>query len=420
MRRFLYTVLFVACSLFASGQSIRHIGAAEGLNNPTVYSIVQDDWGFVWIGTRDGLYKYNEGLARSFPFLDSTDFRRSNNVQSLLVTQDSVLLIGLQLGGIMGVDLESLRPIPDSKIPQLPREISIISLHQDSEGTIWAGSSGSGIFQLRPGSEKWKRFVSDEYAEDLKFIFDFEDQGDTLWIATSGDHLLYYLKSQKSVYALEANKSVSSFRKSVDVSGGRVIFSVEGTGVFELSGDVFYELAIPTKGTQRDAIFYEGNVWISTDGYGVYQWNGSAIQHFTKQDPTSGIITDQFYGIYEVYDALWLGTYNGGVAQFPVNNSAVSLLPKPKKFVASSIQSAISMVSDNDLWVGFDGDGLVRYRESPAGWQPTTFDNPYLPDVVTSLEFYQDELWIGSLGQGLFVMDTSGTIKEQFLAYSQS
>ncbi|MDG1312828.1 MAG: two-component regulator propeller domain-containing protein, partial [Schleiferiaceae bacterium] len=419
MRSFLYTVLFVACSLFASGQSIRHIGAAEGLNNPTVYSIVQDDWGFVWIGTRDGLYKYNEGRARSFPFLDSTNFRRSNNVQSLLVTQDSVLLIGLQLGGIMGVDLESLRPISDSKIPQLPREVSIISLHQDSEGTIWAGSSGSGIFQLRQGSENWERFVSNEYAEDLKFIFDFEDQGDTLWIATSGDHLLYYLKAQSSVHAVEANKSVSSFRKSVDVSGGKVIFSVEGTGVFELSGGVFYQLAIPTKGTQRDAIFYEGNVWISTDGYGVYQWNGSTVQHFTKQDPTSGIITDQFYGIYEVYDELWLGTYNGGVAQFPVNSSAVSLLPKPKKFVASSIQSAISMVSDNDLWVGFDGDGLVRYRETESGWQPITFDNPLLPDVVTSLEFYQDELWIGSLGQGLFVMDTSGTIKEHFLAYSQ-
>jgi ligand-binding sensor domain-containing protein len=260
----------------------------------------------------------------------------------------------------MGVDLESLRPIPDNKIPQLPREVSIISLHQDSEGTIWAGSSGSGIFQLRLGSEEWERFVSDEYAADLKFIFDFEDQGDTLWIATSGDHLLYYLKSQTSVYALEANKSVSSFRKSVDVSGGRVIFSVEGTGVFELIGNEFYELVIPTKGTQRDAIFYEGNVWISTDGYGVYEWNGSTVQHFTKQDPTSGIITDQFYGIYKVYDELWLGTYNGGIAQFPVNSSAVALLPKPKKFVASSIQSAISMVSDNDLWVGYDGDVLVR------------------------------------------------------------
>ena len=88
MRSFLFTLLLVTGSLFLRGQSARHVGAAEGLNNPTVYSIVQDDWGFVWIGTRDGLYKYNEGRARSFPFLDSTDFRRSNNVQSLLVTQD--------------------------------------------------------------------------------------------------------------------------------------------------------------------------------------------------------------------------------------------------------------------------------------------------------------------------------------------
>lgn len=420
MRSLFSIVLFLLCSVFAQGQTVRHIGAAEGLNNPTVYSVVQDNWGFVWVGTRDGLYKYNEGRARSFPFLDSTDFRRSNNVQSLLVTEDSVLLIGLQLGGIMGVDLKSLRPIPDAKIPQLPREISIISLHQDNEGIIWAGSSGSGIFLLKPGSDQWERFVSDTYAADLKFIFDFEDQGDTLWIATSGDHLLYYLKSQMAVHSLEANNSVSSFRKSVDVAGGSVLFSVEGTGIFELSGDEFLQLDIPTKGTQRDVRYHDGAIWISTDGYGVYRWNGREVKHFTKQDPTSGIITDQFYGIYEVYDGIWLGTYNGGIAQFPVQSSTVSLLPKPENFVASSIQSAISMVSSDDLWVGFDGDGLVRYKETQEGWQPTKFDNPNLPDVVTSLEFYKEELWVGSLGQGLFVMDTAGQIKEQFLAYSQS
>ena len=62
----------------------------------------------------------------------------------------------------------------------------------------------------------------------------------------------------------------------------------------------------------------------------------------------------------------------------------------------------------------------MRYKETQEGWQPTKFDNPNLPDVVTSLEFYNEELWVGSLGQGLFVMDTTGQIKEQFLAFSQS
>ncbi|MBT7659603.1 MAG: hypothetical protein HN571_04940, partial [Bacteroidetes bacterium] len=72
MHRRLLLILLILTSFGLRGQSIRHISSAEGLNNPTVYSIVQDPWGFVWIGTRDGLYKYNEGRAASFSFLDST------------------------------------------------------------------------------------------------------------------------------------------------------------------------------------------------------------------------------------------------------------------------------------------------------------------------------------------------------------
>ena len=108
-------------------------------------------------------------------------------------------------------------------------------------------------------------------------------------------------------------------------------------------------------GTQRDAIINGDGLLISTDGSGVYKWDGTTTLHYTKQDPRSGIITDQFYGIYEVYDSYWLGTFNGGVAQFSTQNEAVERLPKPKEFIASSIQSAISMVSDKHLWVGFYG-----------------------------------------------------------------
>lgn len=420
MHRRLLLILLILTSFGLRGQSIRHISSAEGLNNPTVYSIVQDPWGFVWIGTRDGLYKYNEGRAASFSFLDSTVNRRSNNVQSLLVTKDSTLIIGLQLGGIVGVDLKVLRPINDSLLPQLPRNISVISLHQDNEGTLWAGSSGLGAFQLKAGSKSWERLQSQDFNEDLKFIFDFADQGDTLWVATSGDHLLYYLKSEQRIESYNVNTSVSSFRKTVDVSGGRVIYSVEGTGVFERIGERFEKLNIEFDGTQRDAIIDGDGLLISTDGSGVYKWDGTTTHHYTKQDPRSGIITDQFYGIYEVYDSYWLGTFNGGVAQFSTQNEAVERLPKPKEFIASSIQSAISMVSDKHLWVGFDGEGLVKYSRGASGFLPQTFSNDALPEVITSLAFYKDELWVGSLGEGLFVIDTLGTIKERFLAFSPS
>src|SRR6056300_1458946 len=104
MRRLIILFLFVL-SLSGFSQEARLIDANQGLNNPTVYDVVQDPWGFAWIGTRDGLYRYNEGRAMNVSFLDSTQERRSNNVQSLLVTSDSLLYIGLQLGGLVTMDL---------------------------------------------------------------------------------------------------------------------------------------------------------------------------------------------------------------------------------------------------------------------------------------------------------------------------
>ena len=111
MHRGIWLIVFVLVVSGLSGQTFSSIDGSLGLNHPTVYDIEQDPWGFVWIGTRDGLYKFNEGRANQVSFLDSTNFRRSNNVQSLLVSQDSILYIGLQLGGLMGYDLSSSSPV---------------------------------------------------------------------------------------------------------------------------------------------------------------------------------------------------------------------------------------------------------------------------------------------------------------------
>ena len=123
MRREIWSIVFVLVVSGLSGQTFSSIDGSMGLNHPTVYDIEQDPWGFVWIGTRDGLYKFNEGRANQVSFLDSTDLRRSNNVQSLLVSQDSTLYIGLQLGGLMGYDLSTISIIADDKIPQLPKDL---------------------------------------------------------------------------------------------------------------------------------------------------------------------------------------------------------------------------------------------------------------------------------------------------------
>ena len=100
MRREIWSIVFVLVVSGLSGQTFSSIDGSMGLNHPTVYDIEQDPWGFVWIGTRDGLYKFNEGRANQVSFLDSTDFVRLNNVQSLLVSQDSTTYSTWRANGI--------------------------------------------------------------------------------------------------------------------------------------------------------------------------------------------------------------------------------------------------------------------------------------------------------------------------------
>ncbi len=412
-------MLFVL-SLSSFGQEARLIDASQGLNNPTVYDIVQDPWGFIWIGTRDGLYRYNEGKATNISFLDSTTERRSNNVQSLLVSQDSILYIGLQLGGIVSVDLSNLSARPDKKCPQLPANYSIISLYETRDGTIWAGTSGNGSYFLRPGADRWQQLIGKIHGADIAFCFDFAEQGDTLWMATTGSKLLYVLQSNNTILSALVNGEVSSFRKSVDVRGGDVVFGVEDQGLFRLnttSGAFERDATLDPIGP-RDVHFDGEDLWVSTDGEGLYKTTGGRIEHYSKYQPQLGFASDQFYGIYDISDQLWLGTFNSGITVLPKSERIVKTLPKHEDFAYSGLQSSIALLEDDGLWVGYDGDGLVRYNTDAEKVTVSRVDPAVLPDVVTSLVTYGDELWVGSLSEGLFVLDDKGDLKRRFLASS--
>ena len=419
MRRLLTLLLFVLC-LSGFGQEARLIDASQGLNNPTVYDIVQDPWGFIWIGTRDGLYRYNEGKATNISFLDSTTERRSNNVQSLLVSQDSILYIGLQLGGIVSIDLSNLSARPDKKCPQLPANYSILSLYETSDGTIWAGTSGIGSYFLRPGADRWQQLTSKLHGLDISFCFDFAEQGDTLWMATTGSKLLYVIQSNNTILSALVNGEVSSFRKSVDVRGGDVVFGVEDQGLFRLntaSGAFERDATLDPIGP-RDVHFDGDDLWVSTDGEGLYRETNGRIDHYSKYQPQLGFASDQFYGIYDISDQLWLGTFNSGITLLPKSERVVRTLTKHEDFAYSGLQSSIALLEQDGLWVGYDGDGLVRYNTNDEKVTVSRIDPSVLPDVVTSLATYGDELWVGSLSEGLFVLDGQGNLKRRFLASS--
>ncbi|MDC1022360.1 two-component regulator propeller domain-containing protein, partial [Schleiferiaceae bacterium] len=398
-------------------QEVKIIASQNGLMSSNVNAIVQDDLGFVWLGTKDGLYRYNEGRATRMEFQE--DQQGSNNIKSLHVTSSHKLLIGLNQGGLVEFDLQYQKASKFPNLPEIPLDITINSIVEDSFGTLWLGTLSKGIWTYSDRSEQWEQLTYPNHPENIASCFDLAQQGDTMWLATNGDELLYYLYSNDSVFSLTTSVSFSSFRKSVDVYHNKVVFGVENIGAIEFYDNSEYLHSYPC----RDVVYFEGNLWISTDGDGIWSWNGLDYRHYTKDNPYLGAVTDQYYSFAEVENTLWVGTYNGGAAVFNASNSIIQSIPLPQQSNFGTIHSAISFSRlNNEVYVGYDGDGFYKFqndRMHPFFSASSDYKNP---EVVTSV--MMDELdssaWLGTYAQGLWHYSSEGDLLAHYMPYEET
>lgn len=416
IRRILF-IAFVLLSKSVFGQEVKIIASQNGLMSSNVNAIVQDDLGFVWLGTKDGLYRYNEGRATRIEFQE--DQQGSNNIKSLHVTSTHKLLIGLNLGGLVEFDLQYHKTAQIPQLPKISEDITINSIVEDSFGTLWLGTLSKGIWTYSDRSEQWKQLTYANHPENIASCFDFAQQGDTMWLATNGDELLYYLYSNDSVFSLETSVSFSSFRKSVDVYQNKVVFGIENIGAIEFYNNTEYLHSYPC----RDVVYFQGNLWISTDGDGIWSWDGLEYRHYTKHNPYLGTITDQYYSFAEVENTLWVGTYNGGVAVFNASNSIIQSIPLPQQLNFGTIHSAISLSRlNNEVYVGYDGDGFYKFQNDRL--HPFINDSSVQthPKVITSvmMDDLDSSAWLGTYSQGLWHYSSEGEVLAHFMPYEET
>ena len=119
-------------------------GVREGLSNEHIRAIAQDTLGFLWIGTRDALNRYDGHGFRIFRLGESG--LPGREINSLLVDDAGALWVATD-GGAAVLDWRSGRfrrvPLPDAPV---------LALATDAEGGVWAGTAGRGLFYRAPGT----------------------------------------------------------------------------------------------------------------------------------------------------------------------------------------------------------------------------------------------------------------------------
>lgn len=403
------------CYADKSDYYFRNMAVEDGLSQNMVYSILQDKTGFIWLGTLDGLNRYDGTNFKIFKKeKDNEHSLGSNKILSLLQDSSEKIWVGTY-DGIYIYDpfMENFSyfNISTDKGEQVRGRIR--ELKADGAGNIWIGVQDEGLFCFTDE----KRLISYPLKNTNIRKIDFDVRGN-VWIATHGRGLLklnptssqiveFPLDEQKrSVFGNDIN-AILSFNSNYllvgTVSRGVLRFDLHEerfTPFLERGDDghpLFVRCMIKTESQE---------IWIGTEeGIFIYDLRTGKVVNIRHlhNDPYS-LSDNAIHSLMQDREGgIWVGTFFGGVNYF---NHAFSYFekyyPVPEKNSISG-KSISEFCEDNrkNIWVGTEDAGLNMFnpytREFTQG--PVTAKN------IHALLCDGNQLWVGSFSDGLYIVD---------------
>ncbi|WP_163381555.1 two-component regulator propeller domain-containing protein [Cyclobacterium sp. SYSU L10401] len=406
----------------------------EGLSHNSVLSIIQDRRGFIWIGTYDGLNRFDGYQFKEYNY-DYQDTTTISQNLTMALHEDSKGRIWV---GTAGMGLCHFDPQTDKFVRYSTtfkengeyKEVPTIStIQEDLEGNIWFGSV-NGLFKLGPDSKSPVQFPLGSERPVINSLT--LDSSGNIWVGTFGEGLFKISDDDHPsvtqwTHDPEARESVASDNVMAvfeDHRGTFWIGYIGGMDSLDRNTSEFIHFrhkpddpnSLSTDILNTRAITEDkwGNLWIGTTN-GLNKLNRERTV-FTRyhSDPNNphSIGSDDIHAVLlDDMGNLWLGTVNGGVSLSNLQPRAFNLLqnePDNPNSLSSNMVRAIFEDKDKMLWIGTEGGGLNKYNRKDGTF--THFkhepDNPkslYNNLVSSVLEDSKGDFWIGYGGNNFYV-----------------
>ena len=358
--------------MLRGGQVVRTLGVADGLPSADIRSLLVDRENGLWIGTFQGLAHWRAGrLLRGPARLDGVAVHAvAQDPRGDLWCATSIGLVRVHGDEVEAIDLRSLG------------EVELQRLLFDHDGNLWIGTSNGAARRTSDGRlDALPRLSASVLAL-------FEDSESNLWIAS--ERGLDRVRDGDVVPfgAAEGMTDGAVFGVREDATGALWIAS--DSGLMRVAPGETRAAQLTDHGTVY-AIYPDraGDVWFGARDGGIGRWHGG---HFAWLGRRSW---ERVRSIVETADGLWIGT-NHGVFRLRGEqlDDAEVVLPGP-------ITSAMLPDADGAVWLGTEGQGLLRWQRGklapvPEGGPPAT------SSVATLRRDADGILWVGTEGDGLW------------------
>lgn len=407
----------IALSCFAQNDSyyFKNYQVQNGLSSNTITTILQDKKGFIWIGTRNGLNRFDGNTFKVFHnVLSDAQSLGSNSIFSLFEDKKEQLWVGTY-SGIYLYDPRQERFSAFKLIP--PGEVRYMAA--DNTGNIWIISN----LTLYKYNQRDSTVVAFNLKDDQTIALHVSEKGD-VWTATASGLVKHYNAATNSFSSYNIKKIVNDN----DLPPIEDLYPIGDSSI--LIGCMNKVLLFNYKNSTVKNLFKNNRVSNDVHVHKIFRqsadeyWLGTenGIYIFNIKNYVTKVISKDYSNPYSISDnvistifrdkegGIWIGTFFGGVNYYSQQyNAFKKYFPEPdKESLSGNIVHEICKDDHGNLWVGTEDAGLNRIdlktgaiTKFKADDKPGSISYQNIHGIVSD----GNELWIGTYEHGLDVMD---------------
>ena len=386
-----FTLITLTQTVFAQGENaikFEHLNVEDGLPSNFTSSVVQDDQGFMWFATKNGLAKYDGAEFTVYKHEPDNPNSLSNNyVWSILKDHNGILWVSTFGGGANKFDPVSetfTRYQHDEKNPNSLISNIVRSIYEDKTGILWM-TTNAGFSRFYPNNGTFVNYQHDENDPNSLSENDiyslYQDDNGILWIGTYGGGLNKFdPKTETFIHYQHDENNLNS-----------------------LANDSIWKVYGNNEG-----------IWVATEGgLDHYDPNSDRFTHYQHKTNPDSLSIDSVISIYEDRKGiLWIGTIGGGLNKFDrLNNRFIRYKNETSNPNSLSNNTVIGINEDTNgaLWITTE-NGVNKYDQGSDRFAHY-YHNPLQKNGLNNNQIgaiHEDKngiLWIGTKGGGLNKFD---------------
>ncbi len=356
----------------------------NGLPQNTIEALLQTKDGFLWIGTQNGLVRFDGINFKTFNNTNTPAFK-SNSVRAVIEDSRKRILIGT-VAGLVVKKNNKFRAYGYEE--GLSNEV-ITCLQEDKDGNIWVGTI-DGVFLFKNDIFEKIHKNKNSGAKIITRIIVTKDNSIYAAVLREG---LFVLKNNSYEPVLIDGYDSSYFVDAVAQTQGETLVSVRGKGIHRLEKT---ELSIvkrfdkiPKENKIQNMVFDNfNNLWINSYNRGLFVVSGNKSY---QVDTTRGIISL----LFDSYGSLWIGTEREGLIHHLIKSPAPA---KILSFIDIRQINAVFEDSLENIWTSNE-DGITVFMKDGSRLNYKTGEELDFKRVLVFFEDLDGKMWLGTSGK---------------------